>query len=288
MQPRKTVKKVDVEPSPEEDAELLPHLKVSAKWSERAANNGKSLSQVQFLLGALGKQLEDCNKELASVYANADLLSSLRITEYRQRNTPGGLLTPTRKARTKRNASTRPVARQQLDENSTEALIAAMDEKKRARVTAALIAFFKRDMQEQNSPAYQNASTPVPQGANHSSTRTSQTLGRIPSANSHTMLCESNKGNQPSCSNGNELPTLLSETQQQQLRRHRDIPPELWDEMAKLRLRRLSLEEKIGSLLSNINAQTERFGLLMEVQGVNSYSTESVNRAIEMIRQKRA
>nr|CCC91012.1 unnamed protein product [Trypanosoma congolense IL3000] len=194
---------------------------------------------------------------------------------------------PAKKMRSKRATTSRAANRLQPDSNCTEALIAAMDEKKRAKVSTMLGNFFKREIHDQGGSACYTPQPPaaqcLPSPAMQVLTTTAQAVEPRPTAPTN----DSSKLFSSSGVNTRDLCSSFTDHNPNSQRRHRDVPPEIWEEMVKLRLKRLYLEEQIASLVTSIDAQTERFHCLMQIQAIGQYVTDGVLPSGGFVRKKK-
>ncbi|RNF02979.1 uncharacterized protein Tco025E_08278 [Trypanosoma conorhini] len=265
MGPKKGQKRTEETNLAAEGPFALESAKALAKWTERVSVVSRKIQQVQHVLSLLSSQMEGCNKELADVYESASLLTALRIVEYRQKLNPHPPGSPAKKQRLKRESSVKSLSQPLLAENSTEALLAAMDERRRLRVSGALVSLFKRNNTESpvlSSPTYAAA---VPGGGG--TANFAEAVGR-------------QQVTAPS-----SLPTDIgSASTNVDQRRPKDVPPELWEEVSKLRLKRLTLEGRGKTLMSNIDAQLARFDLLMQNHGIATYATDELEQTLQKLR----
>ncbi|KEG09338.1 hypothetical protein DQ04_05381010 [Trypanosoma grayi] len=281
MGPKKGMKKAEEAALAVEDPLLLEAGTTAAGWTERGASNTKKIVAVQQVLGTLSAQVEECSKKLAGIYEDANLLSSLRILDYRQKMNPTPPTLPTKKQRSKRDSSAK-VAGPPVDENSTEALVAAMDEKKRIRVTTALVNLFKRNNDNLPSPTPQQQ--PPQQSARVAAAVVTVSPPPPPSG---TPLLSEAAGRQhfaPSLVSSEALSMTLSTDP----RRPKDVPPELWEEVSKLRCARVVTEERLATLTKAIETQVARFDLLMLNHSIAAYATDAMEHTMQLLRQKKS
>ncbi|ESS69725.1 hypothetical protein TCDM_01428 [Trypanosoma cruzi Dm28c] len=265
MGPKKGLKKTEEKALAVEDPVVVGCTRSLAKWTERVTANGRKIQQVQYVLSALSSQMEACNKELADVYDCANLLTALRIVEYRQKLNPVPPAQPAKKQRGKRDGSGRLALKPLPDENSTEALVAAMDEKRRQKVRSILVSLFRRN----------NIDSPVP----ITPTNTVASLGAgAPTASAETAVRQ--EVNTSLCFPAD----AASISTNADLRRPKDVPPELWDEISRLRVKRVDLEGRSAMLMSGIDKQLARFDLLVQNHGIATYAAEDLERRIQELR----
>ncbi|ORC90910.1 uncharacterized protein TM35_000073340 [Trypanosoma theileri] len=275
MGPKKGSKKLEEVPPAVEDPLLAETSRTAMKWAARVAVNSRRVVEVQQLLGIFSAQVEVVNRELTDVYDNAQLLSMLRIVDYRQKLNPSP--TPvTVKKQKRRDNNTRVSIRPPVDENSTEALVAAMDEKKRAKVSAALVNLFRRNQSDTPSSSQAGVSPLSPQSP-------PQQQLQLEAPASPTDASGKQQFSSGFSSDGlnNNTPTF-------EHRRPKDVPPELWDEVSKLRMRRIVLEDRLAVLMGRIDSQLKRFDLLMQNYGVTMYASDAMEHNLSILRAKKS
>nr|CCC48460.1 conserved hypothetical protein, fragment [Trypanosoma vivax Y486] len=253
MPPKRALKKTAEAALLLEDPHVEVYMRKSAKWNERTTATYKRQAQVQLILASLARQTEECNRELNIVYTNAHLLSSLRIGEYRQRTNPLPPVAPVKKTRGKRDGADKGASRSQVDENSTEALI----------------------LGGTHNSSNSNPVTPPAVGVSQSALHMFSVSATRTSADTMHSFHSGLPVQFDSAGPGAE-----------QHRRPRDVPQELWDEICKLRLQRISLEERSIELMRAMEINLARFDRLMQMQGINSYTIEALGHALELIKQK--
>ncbi|EKF37875.1 hypothetical protein MOQ_001920 [Trypanosoma cruzi marinkellei] len=265
MGPKRGLKKTEEKALAVEDPVVVGCARNLSKWTERVTAEGRKIQQVQHVLSVLSSEMEACNKELADVYDCANLLTALRIAEYRQKLNPVPPAQPAKKQRGKRDVSGKSASKLSPDENSTEALLAAMDEKKRQKVRSVLVNLFRRN----------NIDSPAP----NSPTNTVQSLG----AGAPTISAETAPRQEASMSICFPADAVSISTSPDQ-RRPRDVPLELWDEVSKLRVKRIDLERRSTMLMSGIDKQLARFDLLVQNHGIATYAAEDLERRLQELR----
>ncbi|KAG8338814.1 hypothetical protein ERJ75_000722600 [Trypanosoma vivax] len=288
MPPKRALKKTAEAALLLEDPHVEVYMRKSAKWNERTTATYKRQAQVQLILASLARQTEECNRELNIVYTNAHLLSSLRIGEYRQRTNPLPPVAPVKKTRGKRDGAAKGASRSQVDENSTEALIAAMDERKRIKVSTALVNHFKLSNAEYSPSGAQSGTLGGTHNSSNSNPVTPPAVGVSQSALHMFSVSATRTSADTMHSFHSGLPVQFDSAGPgaEQHRRPRDVPQELWDEICKLRLQRISLEERSIELMRAMEINLARFDRLMQMQGINSYTIEALGHALELIKQK--
>ncbi|KAH9579904.1 hypothetical protein LSM04_004049 [Trypanosoma melophagium] len=276
MGPKKGSKKLEESPPAVEDPLFAETSRTAVKWAARVAVNSRRVVEVQQLLGMFAAQVEVVNRELVDVYDNASLLSMLRIVEYKEKLNPSPQPVVTKKTKPRRENTTRASLRPPMDENSTEALLAAMDEKKRAKVSAALVNLFRRN-QTDASP-----SSPSPQAGFSPASPQQQQQQQIDAPSSPTDVLGKQQLASAFASDA------ISSSVNHEQRRPKDVPQELWDEVSKLRTRRIVLEDRLTLLMGRIDSQLRRFDLLMQNYGVTTYASDAMEHTLNLLREKKS
>ncbi|ESL07276.1 hypothetical protein TRSC58_05037 [Trypanosoma rangeli SC58] len=265
MGPKKGTKKTEEAEFIADAPLVVENTKALTKWTDRVPAISRKIQQVQHILALLSSQMELCNKELADVYENASLLTTLRIAEYRQKLNPPLPGPPAKKQRLKREGSVKSLSHVSLAEKSTEALLGAMDERRRLRVSSVLVSLFKRN----------TAESPVPNSPTNAALS--------PGGGGSTNFAEAAVRQQVNAASSPPTDAASASTSLDQ-RRPKDVPPELWEEVSKLRCKRLTLEGRGKSLMGSIEVQLARFDLLMQSHGVATYATDYLEQTLQKLR----
>lgn len=225
------------------------------KWASNAEDALRTMQDVQQLILSLTNDLEQSQREVADIEAEANQLLTCRTGE------PAGasVTTSTRKNRNKKEPETPFV---EIELSATESAIRGLEEKKRLKVVNALTALFHLPAPlhdaSRTSPTISQRHTPE------------GTLAKDPRTPIVPLINPEESAGSPSASNTHTQLHGVNEP-----RRPRDVPLVLWDEMLHLRQRRIAAEERLRGYHVELQRQMKRFKILQAMYEMSIYSCRS-------------
>lgn len=231
------------------DPVILEKEKIMKRWAANGEETLLLIKEVQQLLETLTLDLEENQRQVAKVEAEAEQVFAFKPdSSFLNANAP-------RKPRSKQGES--PL---EIHAESTTSLSSRTEEKRRHKAANALKAFFYAPITVKEQEAVHMKG----EGKSNIPSLAASTVNRVP------LSLGGTQGQRSPSSPAREDP-----------QRPRDVPPAQWDEMLALRARRAEADAKLAGSHAEVQRQLKRLHMLQSMYEISIYGCGSAKNSFQ-------